>query len=246
MSEKSLLILGMGLQGKGALHDVLTHQTFSRVTVADFGPRFEAERSGHEARGVRTAAVDANDTEALRSLLAEHDIVIELLPVDFAMKVVSSMYYIGQSMTDPELFRRMKEEMAEIDSRARQSGTTLLIACGMDPGLDLILGADALSRLDEIDLFASYGAGFPEASACDNPLPTSSPGRRTTRWYPTTGKRERSWTARWSSCPQPSCSRRKTSIFCTNRRWAAIWSATMRAIARILRKCSAFSARCAT
>lgn len=181
MSEKSLLILGMGLQGKGALHDVLTHQTFSRVTVADFGPRFEAERSGHEARGVRTAAVDANDTEALRSLLAEHDIVIELLPVDFAMKVgrlaadvgthlVSSMYYIGQSMTDPELFRRMKEEMAEIDSRARQSGTTLLIACGMDPGLDLILGADALSRLDEIDHFASYGAGFPEASACDNPI----------------------------------------------------------------------------
>ena len=87
MSAKKLLILGMGLQGKGALHDVLEHKTFTTITVADFGPRFEADRAAYEAQGVRTAAVDANDTDSLRDLIAAHDIVIELLPVDFAMKV---------------------------------------------------------------------------------------------------------------------------------------------------------------
>lgn len=80
------------------------------------------------------------------------------------------MYYIGQSMTDPVLFRQMKQEMDEIDEIARRNGCTLLIAFGMDPGLDLLLGADALSRMDEIEHFYSYGAGFPEEAACNNPL----------------------------------------------------------------------------
>ena len=85
--------------------------------------------------------------QALRNLLAEHDVVIELLPISLAMKVgriaaetgthlVSSMYYIGQSMTDPVLFRQMKQEMDEIDEIARRNGCTLLIAFGMDPGLE--------------------------------------------------------------------------------------------------------------
>lgn len=181
MSDKKLLILGMGLQGKGALHDVLAHNTFAQVTVADCGARYESEKADYEARGVRALTVDANDEEALRRVLTEHDVVIELLPVSLAMKVgriaaekgvhlVSSMYYIGQSMTDPAVFERMKREMAEIDEAARRNGCTLLIAFGMDPGLDLMLGADALGRMDEIEHFYSYGAGFPEGAACTNAL----------------------------------------------------------------------------
>ena len=42
------------------------------------------------------------------------------------------MYYIGQSMTDPVLFRQMKQEMDEIDEIARHAGEALLIAFGMD------------------------------------------------------------------------------------------------------------------
>ena len=86
MSSKNLLILGMGLQGKGALHDVLAHNTFAHVTVADCGARYESEKADYEAR-VRALTVDANDEQALRNLLAEHDVVIELLPISLAMKV---------------------------------------------------------------------------------------------------------------------------------------------------------------
>lgn len=181
MHEKRLLILGMGLQGKGALYDVLKYDAFARVTVADCGARYESEKAEYEARGVRAVTVDANDEEAVRRLVAEHDVVIELLPVSLAMKVgriaaeqgvhlVSSMYYIAQSMTDPVIFERMKREMRDIDETARRNGSTLLIAFGMDPGLDLMLGADALGRMDEIEDFYSYGAGFPEKDACDNAL----------------------------------------------------------------------------
>ena len=84
MSSKNLLILGMGLQGKGALHDVLAHNTFAHVTVADCGARYESEKADYEARGVRALTVDANDEQALRNLLAEHDVVIELLPISLA------------------------------------------------------------------------------------------------------------------------------------------------------------------
>jgi saccharopine dehydrogenase-like NADP-dependent oxidoreductase len=40
----------------------------------------------------------------------------------------------------------------------------------MDPGIDLVLGAKALSEMDEVSEFYSYGAGFPTLGAANNPL----------------------------------------------------------------------------
>jgi saccharopine dehydrogenase-like NADP-dependent oxidoreductase len=42
--------------------------------------------------------------------------------------------------------------------------------CGLDPGIDLVLCGHAAGRLDEVHVFNSYCGGFPERSACDNPL----------------------------------------------------------------------------
>ncbi|MBP1727612.1 MAG: Saccharopine dehydrogenase [Deltaproteobacteria bacterium] len=60
--------------------------------------------------------------------------------------------------------------MQELDGEARARGITILPEMGMDPGIDLILGALAVAELDEVQGFHSYGAGIPEASAADNSL----------------------------------------------------------------------------
>ncbi len=40
----------------------------------------------------------------------------------------------------------------------------------MDPGIDLVMGARAVGELDEVQELYSYGGGFPEPEAADNPL----------------------------------------------------------------------------
>jgi saccharopine dehydrogenase-like NADP-dependent oxidoreductase len=40
----------------------------------------------------------------------------------------------------------------------------------MDPGIDLVVGAKALSEFEKVEEFYSYGAGFPSPEAADNPL----------------------------------------------------------------------------
>lgn len=52
----------------------------------------------------------------------------------------------------------------------RSKSKTILEEFGMDPGIDLVLGRKALDELDEVHAFHSYGAGFPEKSAANNPI----------------------------------------------------------------------------
>ena len=47
---------------------------------------------------------------------------------------------------------------------------TILTEFGLDPGLDLIVGAAALREVDEVEVFNSYGAGFPTPDSCGNAL----------------------------------------------------------------------------
>ena len=181
MASKKLLILGMGLQGAGALQDVLNKKTFSDITVADYGKGFEEKKEYYKSLGVNPVSVDANNLDALRELIKDKDVVIELLPVDYAMNVgriaaecgvnlVSSMYYISQSMNDPIKFQKGKDEIEQISQVAKQNNCTLLIAFGMDPGLDLMMGATLLKEVDEVETFNAYGGGFPEPEFANNPL----------------------------------------------------------------------------
>jgi len=181
MASDKLLILGMGLQGTGALEDVLSRKTFSDITVADYGKAFEEKSEYYKSLGVKPVSVDASDLDAVREVIKDKDVVIELLPFDYATKVgriaaecgvnlVSSMYYIAQSVKDSEQLQKDKKNVEEIGKLATQNNCTILIAFGMDPGLDLMLGADLLKEVDEVDTFNSYGGGFPAPEFANNPL----------------------------------------------------------------------------
>lgn len=47
---------------------------------------------------------------------------------------------------------------------------TVLPEFGLDPGLDLVMAGDAVSKLDDVREFYSFGAGIPVPAACTNPL----------------------------------------------------------------------------
>jgi saccharopine dehydrogenase-like NADP-dependent oxidoreductase len=181
MNRKRVLQLGYGMQGKCALQDILRNDTVKTIVVTDCYEGFEEEISQLGDPRIVPRRVNAEDTEALAALMREADVVMELLPGSFALPVaklaaevgvslVTSMYLKNPGEQNPQRREEQSRILEEMDALARQKGITILQEFGMDPGMDLVLGKKTLEEFEKVEVFHSYGAGFPEKSAANNPL----------------------------------------------------------------------------
>ncbi len=165
-----VLLLGAGRQGRAALHDLARSGDVSEVIVGDVD--LDA-LEGHVAacgygERVRCAGVDAADAESVDRLLAQGvDLIVDLLPVTFHGTVARAAVRRGIHLVHASY---ASDELKALDAEARAQGVTILPECGMDPGIDLVLLGEAVRSLDRVDEIVSYGAGFPEPRAADNPL----------------------------------------------------------------------------
>ncbi len=181
-TAKKVLLLGLGMQGKAALYDLVHNcDVASEILVADNNPDMSAILKAYPAERVRAVSLDATNEEELATLIRQVNVVIESLPPQFALSVgriaaaegvhlVSSMYYLNPGEKDAAKIAQIKKELKVLDRVAIQTGATILTEFGMDPGIDLVVGAKALGEFDEVEEFHSYGAGFPTIEAANNPL----------------------------------------------------------------------------
>jgi saccharopine dehydrogenase-like NADP-dependent oxidoreductase len=178
---RRVLLLGHGAQGRAALHDLVSDDDSAHVTVADADPSLPRQLAPYPSAQVTPVAVDATDHAAVEALMRRADVVVEALPGPFALtmgqlavragvSLVSSMYYRDPQERDAARGAATEHAIAQLDAAAAGRGLTLLTEFGLDPGLDLILGARALGELDEVHEFHAYGAGIPAAGARDNAL----------------------------------------------------------------------------
>jgi lysine 6-dehydrogenase len=173
--SKHLLLIGLGMQGQAALHDLAGRAEFSRIVVADSRLDLDELVAHYPREKVAAVHADATDPVQVSILMHDADLVVEALPAAFALStgelaarrgvpLVSSMYY------NPEGNAAKRESIADLDRLAKQKGVTILTEFGMDPGLDLLMAAKAVSEFDEVHTFDTYGAGLPVGQARGNPL----------------------------------------------------------------------------
>jgi lysine 6-dehydrogenase len=178
---KKVLLAGLGMQGQAVLYDLARRAEISGITVVDTRPDLHAWLERYPAEKVHGHKLDAADETALAPLMRDADIVVEALPAAYALplgklaahcgvSLVSSMYYLNPGERDEGKIRSVREEIRQIDRKAKDEGIVILTEFGLDPGLDLILGAAAVGELDRVREFAMYGAGIPAPNARDNPL----------------------------------------------------------------------------
>jgi lysine 6-dehydrogenase len=176
-----ILLLGCGAQGKAALHDLVTGDDATHVVVADASATVEATARRYPGARVESRVIDANNAAVVAALMRDADVVIEALPGTFALPIariatdvgvplVSSMYLRDPQETDRAKIAATERAIAQIEQAARERNIVILPELGLDPGLDLILGAHALKELDEVHEFHAYGAGIPGVNARTNPL----------------------------------------------------------------------------
>ena len=181
MSDRKIVILGLGMQGRAALYDVFHNTDAGHILVADNRPDVDDVVDEYSGGRVESLRFDAANESDLAAAMRGADVVVEALPgvmaisagkatAEMGVNIVSSMYYINPSEQDPRKVRAMEAEVDRLDKESKKRGITILTEFGLDPGIDLVLGARALSELDEVMEFHSYGAGLPELEVADNPL----------------------------------------------------------------------------
>jgi lysine 6-dehydrogenase len=166
----NILLLGTGMQGKAALHDLAASPAVTRVVAADrdlagLQAHVHAHRYGDK---VVCAGLDARDPSAIDRLMADQvNVVVDLLPVPFIGAVAASAVAHGVHLVNTFY---IVPELAGLARQAEARGVTLLPELGMDPGIDLLMLGDMVRKMDEVTEILSYGAGIPEPAAADNAI----------------------------------------------------------------------------
>jgi len=165
-----ILLLGIGMQGKAAIHDLVQSREVVEIVVADWD--FKALQAYVESKQygdkVQCQHVNAASVKSLHNLIAQGaDVIIDLLPPSFhdsvaAAAVRQGIHLVNASYAGPEL-KKLADE-------ARARDVTILPEFGMDPGIDLVLLGEAIRSLDHVEEIITYGAGFPEPKAANNVL----------------------------------------------------------------------------
>ncbi|MFH1063777.1 MAG: saccharopine dehydrogenase family protein [Candidatus Woesearchaeota archaeon] len=163
----NVLILGLGAQGKATLFDIVQNKDIRNIVVVENNP---AQIAGFISRindsRVKVTSADANSREEMLPLLKEADIIIDLLPTPFRKHIAEMAIEAGTDLVNTS-FRHHIESCAPA---AALKGVRIIPEAGLDPGIDLVLAGNAISRFDKIEEFRSACGGVPVKEACDNPI----------------------------------------------------------------------------
>jgi lysine 6-dehydrogenase len=166
----NILLLGVGMQGKAALYDLYRNPAVKKIVAADndlpalqqhvrdrgYGPKVACERVDAEDPGSILRLMEGKPTVVVDLLPSRFSPVVGRAALDARVHLVNSVYVLP--------------EMRKLEAEIVAAGLTFLPEFGMDPGIDLVLLGRAVGRFDRISAIDSYGAGFPEAAAADNPI----------------------------------------------------------------------------
>jgi len=163
-----VLVIGCGLQGRAVVHDLAASEAVKQVTCADVDLQVAQAACEHAGSNkLQAVALDARDAAALSALVGGgFDVVVDMLPRQFVRRVGQACIAAGVHLVNTYY----DHDLRDLDASAREAGVALLPEMGLDPGIDLVMAAEAIRRFDRVTHLLSYGGGFPEAGADDNPL----------------------------------------------------------------------------
>ncbi len=163
-----ILLLGVGMQGKAALHDLVNSSDVAHVIAADVNyAELQHYVAQLDSKKVTAINLDVRDDGAVIKQMRQVQAVIILLPQEFRLNLVklaieSGIHLIETSYSLPEY--------TDLGLAAKAQDVAILPEFGLDPGIDLVLAARAIQEFDQVHALHVYGTGVPEPKAADTPI----------------------------------------------------------------------------
>ncbi len=150
-----ILVLGAGLVGGPMALDLAKNREFE-VTSVDMSSLALSRLS--EIDGITTVQADLSNTEVLKSLVLEHDLVISAVPGFMGFSTLEKVIECGKNVVDIAFF---PEDMFLLDAKARELGVTAICDIGVAPGMSNVLIGYGASMLDTLEKGITYVGGLP-------------------------------------------------------------------------------------
>jgi lysine 6-dehydrogenase len=165
VATRTVLVIGVGIQGRAAIQDLERSPDVDRVIAADLDRHAVEQYLGAiGAKKTEAAGVDVRDASQLRRLMAGGaGVAIALVPVRFETAVAAAAIEAGTNLVTTNFATSVEP----LDGEARARGVTIVPEAGFDPGIDLVIVARAVSEFDRVETLNSYGSGIPAPECRD-------------------------------------------------------------------------------
>ncbi|WP_035567485.1 saccharopine dehydrogenase family protein [Hymenobacter sp. IS2118] len=168
-----LLLLGAGRSASSLIQYLLRHAPAENwlLTVADANAAHLAPVLAAHSEYARAVPFDLSNETLLEQLVVEADVVISMLPALLHPVVARVCVRHGRHLATASY---VSPEIAALHDEAQAAGVTLLMECGLDPGLDHMSAMRAIAHIrargGRLISFKSYCGGLlAPAAEGDNP-----------------------------------------------------------------------------
>ncbi len=150
------IVLGSGIVGAVIAADLAAEDW--NVTVVDRDPAGLARAERLAGGRVRTEQRDLASADAVREVVAPHDVVLGALPGFLGHLALRAVMEAGKDCCDISF---MPEDARDLDALARERGVTAVVDMGVAPGLSNLLCGHAVARLDVCERLEIVVGGLP-------------------------------------------------------------------------------------
>jgi len=173
MTSSRLLLLGAGRSASSLIQYLLRHAPTESwfLTVADVNPAHLVPVLAAHTEYARAVPFDLANEARLEELVSQADAVISMLPATLHLVVARACVRQGRHLATASY---VSPEIRALHDEATAAGVTLLMECGLDPGLDHMSAMRAIAHIRArggvITSFRSYCGGLlAPAAEGDNP-----------------------------------------------------------------------------
>nr|CRX79225.1 hypothetical protein ls5931a1_00038 [Leucosporidium scottii] len=166
---KRVVLLGSGLVAGPAVKTLAARENVDIIIASN--DLKSAEKLAQPYRNVTATPLDASNSRAVESLVADADVVLSLLPAPLHVGVAKLCIKNGTSLVTASY---VSPEMNGLHAEAKEADIVLLNELGLDPGIDhasaMKLIEEARESGNEITSFVSFCGGLPSPELSGGPL----------------------------------------------------------------------------
>ena len=151
-----VIVLGAGLVGAPMAFDLANDNEFD-ITVADFS--LASLNKFAKYSNIKTVQLDVSNKDKLTSVISDFDFVLNAVPGFLGFETIKTIIEANKNVVDISFF---PENPFELDKLAQKHNVTVIVDCGVAPGMSNILVGYLSSKLDKTENVEIYVGGLPE------------------------------------------------------------------------------------
>jgi lysine 6-dehydrogenase len=157
-----MLVLGAGRMGLGAVHDLVSQNDVTEVTVADYDVAKAEDIARRYPGKARAARIDCNDQPAVVALMRGHASAISCVNYWLNERLARAAIEAGTHFCDLGGNNDVVDAELALDAEARAAGINIIPDCGLAPGMVAVLVAHAAQQFKTLDEIHIRVGGLPQ------------------------------------------------------------------------------------